>query len=143
MSRNEFDSRCGGWCNLGVGISHLCKYINIFLSSKTTLGYFHYSPRTRQLTMASDAQIESSVIAQLASTEYACSSITRLNGGTANFVYRGQPNKNNHDDSSGVIIIKHTQDFVALNRSFNLDAERCVSCLLVSVRGSSLYEIGL
>lgn len=80
--------------------------------------------------MATDGDIEASVLSQLASTKYACSSITRLNGGTANFVYRGtltdpesigstEPQKPN-------VIIKHTTDFVALNRDFKLDRERCV-----------------
>ncbi|OKL62910.1 hypothetical protein UA08_01198 [Talaromyces atroroseus] len=87
--------------------------------------------------METDADIESSVIAQLASTDYVCSTITRLNGGTANFVYRGFPNNNDGHlsqkdgqpdskiGSKGAIIIKHTKNFVALNRDFKLDAERC------------------
>ena len=87
--------------------------------------------------MATDAEIESSVIAQLASTDrYACSTITRLNGGTANFVYRGilsKPGSGLDKDESSAekkdFIIKHTQDFVALNRDFKLDGERCVSSI--------------
>lgn len=86
--------------------------------------------------MATDAEIESDVVAQLAATDrYACSSITRLNGGTANFVYRGVLTSTLEEDRADVdnkdIIIKHTKDFVALNRAFKLDAERCVSNLSI------------
>lgn len=95
--------------------------------------------------MATDAEVEASVYNHLASTEYACSSMTRLNGGTANFVYRGvlsdtlclsnsneikDVSSSGEDDQRTGVIIKHTKDFVALNRNFKLDAERCVSILI-------------
>lgn len=94
--------------------------------------------------MATDADIEASVLAQLASTDYACSSITRLNGGTANFVYRGvlsnpegfignntssREEETDTTDEKKNVIIKHTKDFVALSRDFKLDVQRCVSHL--------------
>jgi hypothetical protein len=60
-------------------------------------------------------------------SSYTCSSLTRLNGGVANFVFRGvlsQPLKDN--DS---IIIKHAKDYVALNPNFKLSTLRCV-CIM-------------
>uniref|UniRef100_A0A093VRL3 Choline kinase alpha n=1 Tax=Talaromyces marneffei PM1 TaxID=1077442 RepID=A0A093VRL3_TALMA len=85
--------------------------------------------------MATDADIEASVFSQLASTKYACSSLTRLNGGTANFVYRGvlsNPESiGTTEQEKANVIIKHTKDFVALNREFKLDGERCVFEALV------------
>jgi hypothetical protein len=81
--------------------------------------------------MATDADIEAAVLSELSATKYACSSITRLNGGTANFVYGGvlsNPVSIGTAEQEKVnVIIKHTTDFVALNREFKLDGERCVS----------------
>lgn len=91
--------------------------------------------------MATDADIEAFVFSQLASTSYACSAITRLNGGTANFVYRGvlsNPESIGATEQEKVnVIIKHTKDFVALNRDFKLDGERCVGCVLLVYRSST------
>lgn len=61
---------------------------------------------------------------QLASTPFVCSSLSRLSGGTANFVYRGTPTTGNPES----IIIKHTENYLSSNSSFQLDAARCV-CL--------------
>lgn len=60
---------------------------------------------------------------QLASTPFVCSSLSRLSGGTANFVYRGTPTSGNPES----IIIKHTENYLSSNSSFQLDAARCVS----------------
>ncbi|KAJ6141587.1 hypothetical protein N7470_009977 [Penicillium chermesinum] len=57
----------------------------------------------------------------LAKTPFACSSLSRLSGGTANFVYRGQPDSGKPNS----IIIKHTKNYLASNSSFQLDAARC------------------
>ncbi|KUL83778.1 hypothetical protein ZTR_08634 [Talaromyces verruculosus] len=85
--------------------------------------------------MATDAEIEASLLSELADTKYACSSLMRLNGGTANFVYRGVLTKPESIGSTKQekpnVIIKHTTDFVALNREFKLDGERCVFEALV------------
>lgn len=82
--------------------------------------------------MATDAEIEASVLSGLAATKYACSSITRLNGGTANFVYRGvlknPVSTAATEEEKKNVVIKHATDFVALNRDFKLDGERCVCC---------------
>ncbi|KAJ5149831.1 hypothetical protein N7448_001409 [Penicillium atrosanguineum] len=64
-------------------------------------------------------EIRDQITQQLSQTPFACSSLTRLSGGTANFVYRGTPS------SPDSIIIKHTKDYVASNQDFKLDAKRC------------------
>lgn len=97
--------------------------------------------------MATDADIEASVFSQLASTNYACSSITRLNGGTANFVYRGvlriPESIGSTEQERPNVIIKHTTDFVALNRDFKLDAERCVGEAFLRCIFNLLIYVGL
>jgi hypothetical protein len=56
---------------------------------------------------------------------YACTSLVKLSGGTANFVYRGNlvvP----LDDGTKTIVIKHTEGYVAQHPAFKLTPERCV-----------------
>jgi len=56
---------------------------------------------------------------------YACTSLSKLSGGTANFVYRGTlaaPLSN----GSETIVIKHTEGYVALSPAFKLTSTRCV-----------------
>lgn len=55
-------------------------------------------------------------------TSFACSSLTRLSGGTANFVYRGTLS-----GTTNSIIIKHTKGHSASNPDFKIDSKRCVS----------------
>lgn len=68
-------------------------------------------------------EVRDEVEQQLAQASFGCSSLSRLSGGTANFVYRGTP----LSGSPKSIIIKHTKDYLSSNASFKLDAERCVS----------------
>lgn len=60
---------------------------------------------------------------QLSPTPFACSSLTRLSGGTANFVYRGTLSSTGQS-----VVIKHTKDHSASNPEFQIDVTRCVSC---------------
>lgn len=56
---------------------------------------------------------------------YACSTLVKLSGGTANFVYRGTlvtPLK----DGTETVVIKHTEAYVASNPNFKLSDSRCV-----------------
>ena len=80
--------------------------------------------------MATDADIEAATLTRLAETGlFACSALKRMNGGTANFVYSGKllPSQDVlQDERPDVVIVKHTTDYVALNRAFKLDRERCV-----------------
>lgn len=73
---------------------------------------------------------------QLAQTPFTCSSLSRLSGGTANFVYRGKPASG--DPSS--LIIKHTKNYLSSNASFQLDATRCVS-LFLSNCGNLIHDL--
>jgi hypothetical protein len=77
--------------------------------------------------MAADSlerdQVRDEVEQQLVQTSFQCSSLNRLSGGTANYVYRGTPLNGNPES----IIIKHTKNYLSSNASFKLDAERCVS----------------
>ncbi|KAJ5109182.1 Aminoglycoside phosphotransferase [Penicillium angulare] len=63
--------------------------------------------------------VQEFIAEQLAQTSYACSSLTRLSGGTANFIYRGTLSATQES-----IIIKHSKDYVASNPNFKLDTER-------------------
>jgi len=94
--------------------------------------------------MATDADIETATLARLAATPLACTELTRLNGGTANFVYVGrlqsayrvppiakteeteEEAEEEKEKEVTDVIVKHTTDYVALNRDFKLDGDRCV-----------------
>ncbi|RAL10735.1 uncharacterized protein BO97DRAFT_348672 [Aspergillus homomorphus CBS 101889] len=72
-----------------------------------------------------DDSLAIDIARDLEHTPYACSSLTRLSGGSANFVFRGllsQP----LDDGTESVIIKHSEEYVASNRNFKLTAERCL-----------------
>jgi hypothetical protein len=60
---------------------------------------------------------------------YACGSLVKLSGGTANFVYRGIL-ETPLEDGSKTVVIKHTESYVASNPNFKLTTTRCVSPLL-------------
>ncbi|OJJ89428.1 uncharacterized protein ASPGLDRAFT_31124 [Aspergillus glaucus CBS 516.65] len=72
-----------------------------------------------------DHQITAKINQSLTSTPYACTSLTRLSGGTVNFVYRGILQRP-LDDGTKTVIIKHAEEFLASSRDFKLTAERCV-----------------
>ncbi|RFU24330.1 hypothetical protein B7463_g11999, partial [Scytalidium lignicola] len=74
--------------------------------------------------MVSAENIESTVLASLKGTPYDISSLVKLTGGTANFVYRGSLVKP-LDDGSQTIVIKHTEGYVANSPDFKLTVERC------------------
>ncbi|KAJ5385633.1 hypothetical protein N7517_003544 [Penicillium concentricum] len=65
-------------------------------------------------------QTREKIAQQLSPTPFACSSLTRLSGGTANFVYRGMLASTGQS-----IIIKHTKDHSASNPDFKIDITRC------------------
>ena len=78
-------------------------------------------------------ELSSRVSQHLSHTRYACSSLTRLSSGTTNFVFRGilaQPLLRYQDgmtaSAAHTIIVKHSTDYVAVNRDFPLDVSRCV-----------------
>lgn len=87
----------------------------------------HEKPQqhTEKHTTMAESEIKDAVAKDLSSTPFACSSLTQLSGGTANFLYRGvlsQP----LSDGTSTIIVKHAEDYLASNADFKLSAERCV-----------------
>ncbi|KAJ9152115.1 Phosphotransferase enzyme family protein [Pleurostoma richardsiae] len=69
-------------------------------------------------------EIASHVLGELKETEYACSSLQPLTGGTANFIFKGSLAKPLLDGTREVLI-KHGEDFVALSPDFKLPTLRC------------------
>lgn len=65
------------------------------------------------------------ILSELSTTAYACSSVEQLSGGTANFVFRGTLLRSRPDGTT-TVVIKHTEDYIASNREFKLSAQRCV-----------------
>lgn len=70
------------------------------------------------------------ILDELAHTPYACSTLTRLSGGTANFLYRGillKPLEGDADTKAAqTVIIKRSTNYSAVNRNFPLDVTRCI-----------------
>lgn len=69
------------------------------------------------------------ILNELAHTAYACSDLTKLSGGTANFLYRGtllKPLKDADTKAAQTVVIKHSTSYVAVNRNFPLDVTRCL-----------------
>lgn len=72
------------------------------------------------------------LLEQLSQTRYACADLTKLNGGTANFLYRGtllEPFESQDAAAERVtktVVIKHSEGFSPGNRGFLLDVSRCV-----------------
>jgi hypothetical protein len=74
---------------------------------------------------------------ELSQTQYACSSLSLLSGGTANFLFRGilaQPLQ----DGRKTVIIKHSKEFVSVNRNFHLDVSRYVGYLFPFLHCTSM-----
>ncbi|KAH8651369.1 kinase-like domain-containing protein [Xylariales sp. PMI_506] len=74
-------------------------------------------------------KIVADILQMLRSTRYACSTLTRLTNGTTNFVFRGRlvvplvlPA---NGTTVNTVIVKHSKEFVALNKDFVLDDSRC------------------
>ena len=74
---------------------------------------------------AEKIELGTQIMQELSQTSFACTSLTIINGGTANFLFRGvlaQPLPN----STNTVVVKHSKAFVAANRNFELDVSRCV-----------------
>lgn len=79
---------------------------------------------------------EQDLLQQLENTAFACSSLIRLSGGSANYVYRGilihaMPARDNAWDMESVIV-KYSLGYVPGNAGFKLDLSRCVCPHLIS-----------
>jgi hypothetical protein len=78
-------------------------------------------------------EISQRVQESLKDSPYACTSLVKLSGGTANFVYRGTL-ATPLEDGAVTIVIKHTEAYLASGRDFKLPIDRCVS-LPISTSG--------
>jgi hypothetical protein len=87
-------------------------------------------------TSSKDEMLEQ-VQESLSNGPYACASLTKLSGGTANFVYRGTLITPLHDGTK-TIVIKHTEPYVALSPDFKLTSTRCVSAAIPSSTHESI-----
>ncbi|RDL39456.1 uncharacterized protein BP5553_03796 [Venustampulla echinocandica] len=76
------------------------------------------------MSAATPDEIQERVQGSLKDGPYACSSLTKLSGGTANFVYRGVL-VNALQDGSKTVIIKHTEGYVASTPAFKITSTRC------------------
>ena len=87
--------------------------------------FYLHSNNSYEMAANTDERDETrdEIAQQLSPTPFACSSLTRLSGGTANFVYRGTLSSTGQS-----IVIKHTKDHSASNPDFKIDVTRCVSC---------------
>jgi hypothetical protein len=75
--------------------------------------------------MASEDPIAAKVLEDLKEGPYACTSLIRLSGGTANFTYRGIL-KSPLPDGTSTIVIKHAEPYVATISSWKFDVIRSV-----------------
>ncbi len=62
---------------------------------------------------------------ELSGTPYACSSLTPLSGGTANYIFRGNLER---ELPGGVqaVVVKHGEPYAALSHTLQLPTSRCV-----------------
>lgn len=72
-----------------------------------------------------DEQIEAKVAATLAQTPYAFTSLVKLGGGTANFIYHAVLSQALQDNTKDVIV-KQGEAYVATRPSFPIPLSRCV-----------------
>lgn len=86
------------------------------------------------------------LLEQLSQTRYACADLTKLNGGTANFLYRGtllepfNPQDATAEKVTKTVVIKHSEGFSPGNRDFLLDVSRCVRIESTCPLGSKLSD---
>lgn len=85
--------------------------------------------------MQEKSRILSDVAAALSKTQYACSSLEMLSGGTANFLFRGVLMRKSNTGAD-TIVVKHVKDCVATNKGFEMDERRCVREILLFVTRS-------
>ncbi|KAH7342671.1 kinase-like domain-containing protein [Rhexocercosporidium sp. MPI-PUGE-AT-0058] len=69
-------------------------------------------------------EMKAKVESRLKDGPYACTSLEKLSGGTANFVYRGTL-ATPLSDGTKTVVIKHTEGYVAQSPGFKLTTTRC------------------
>lgn len=70
-------------------------------------------------------EIASRITQELASTQFACSKLVPLSGGTANFIFKATL-VNPLDDGTANVVVKHGEGFVAKHPALKLSTLRCV-----------------
>ncbi|KAH7411542.1 kinase-like domain-containing protein [Phaeosphaeria sp. MPI-PUGE-AT-0046c] len=93
------------------------------------------------LTHAEKTAIGLELKDQLWGTPYACTSLTIVSGGTANFLYRGVLAQT-LPDGERTIVVKHAREFVSANRGFALDVSRC-SYEVNMLNALAAFQVGL
>ncbi|KAL7811999.1 kinase-like domain-containing protein [Trichoderma gracile] len=91
---------------------------------------FGHSNSMAPLNEDEEHELAQQILNHLSQTPYACSALTKLSGGTANFLYRGallQPLRGEADAKAAqTVVVKRSTGFAAVNRDFPLDVSRCV-----------------
>ncbi|KAJ4264764.1 hypothetical protein NW762_005007 [Fusarium torreyae] len=87
------------------------------------------------VTANTEADIQSKVKQALNETPFAVSTLTKLTGGTANFMYYATLENHSNDYPDGVVI-KQGEAYVALHPSFKIATSRC------AVEQESLVHLG-
>lgn len=82
------------------------------------------------LNEGEEQELVRQILDHLSQIPYACSTLTKLSGGTANFLYRGvllQPLEGEAGTKAAqTVVIKRSTGYAAVNRDFPLDVSRCV-----------------
>jgi len=83
------------------------------------------------LLQVENDEIKERVYGFLSQTRYACSELTPLSGGSANFVFRGvlrvPVSSSASEEKVEVVIVKYSAAFLFVARAFSIDLSRCVS----------------
>ena len=77
------------------------------------------------------AKLTEEVLGELSGTDYACSSLKPLSGGTANFIFKGTLTTPLPDGTKEVAV-KHGENYIASMPDFQIPLTRCVSASLSS-----------
>lgn len=78
-----------------------------------------------------EQEIRSKVEQVLKGTTFAVSSLRKLSGGTANFMYHATLEKpSTQDKYQNGVVIKQGEGYVALHPAFKIATSRCVSAIL-------------
>lgn len=109
-------------------VTHLFSFENSL--NHINLKFSQYRPGYS--AMSDEELIVQTLLKELSQTRFACSDLTKLNGGTANYLYRGkllQPLDSQAgaaNSATETVVVKHSEGFSPGNRDFLLDIERCV-----------------
>jgi hypothetical protein len=100
---------------------------SIFAYSFTCNVFPNMSPSTQE----EKEIIEARVLQALSKTAFNCASLQHLTSGTTNFVYRGGlkrplPAEFGDQPAATSVIVKHTKEHAALNKSLKIDLSRAV-----------------